>query len=69
MNSQNSSIDAAGGINWFSERETAPAFKPISNQTANKNIESKESAALFAKGLPAWDITPPQVVVRRRGGK
>ena len=28
--------------------------------------EIEESESVFAKGLPAWDIEPPQVVVRRK---
>lgn len=28
--------------------------------------EYKEPESVFAKGLPVWDIEPPQVMVRRR---
>lgn len=39
------------------------AFAPIAE---NLQQDSKaEPEVVFAKGLPAWDIVPPQVMVRR----
>lgn len=36
-------------------------------KTAQKPISHYiEPEAIFASGLPAWDIVPPQVVVRKR---
>lgn len=39
---------------------SAPKVQP---KTIEKYIEPE---SVFAKGLPAWSIEPPQVVVRRR---
>lgn len=46
----------------------APAFKPIDEKhqdITKKATKYVEPASAFADGLPAWDIVPPQVMVRR----
>lgn len=42
-----------------------PAFASATEAapTADKYVEP---VSVFASGLPAWDIVPPQVMVRRR---
>lgn len=46
----------------------APAFTPVSSNApvGSKYVRYDEPAAVFADGLPSWDIVPPQVMVRRR---
>ena len=48
----------------------APAFTPVAEKApvveAPVQQSQPEPLAAFAEGLPAWDIVPPQVVVRRR---
>lgn len=58
--------------------EEAPAFAPAEEETpafapAEEEVPAKapkhayvEPVSVFADGLPAWDIEPPQVVVRKR---
>lgn len=57
------------------EKHTGIPFAPVKETTApesqTKNAamppaEELEERSAFAEGLPDWDITPPQVVVRRR---
>lgn len=50
------------------EQSKAPAFAPASgdalvDKSTHKYVEPNN---VFAQGLPAWDIVPPQVMVRRR---
>lgn len=51
-----------------STENNTPAFATVSANTSagSKSVRYEESAAVFADGLPSWDILPPQVVVRRR---
>ena len=42
----------------------AAAFAALSRPTAA--AEAPEPAETFARGLPAWSLEPPRVVVRRR---
>jgi hypothetical protein len=44
---------------------SAPAFAPVA-ETKAPAAKYVEPASVFADGLPAWDIVPPQVMVRRR---
>ena len=48
--------------------DNTPAFAAVAANTSvsGKSARYDESAAVFADGLPSWDILPPQVVVRRR---
>ncbi len=48
------------------EAKATPAFAPVAD-SEQKNAASKyvEPVSVFADGLPAWDIVPPQVMVRR----
>ena len=51
--------------------KTEPAFSQTKEEKANAAPSSvpvayDEPEAIFADGLPDWDILPPQVVVRRR---
>lgn len=43
----------------------APAAVPSAAPTVRREL-SAEPSSVFAEGLPAWDIEPPQIVVRRR---
>lgn len=43
-----------------------PAAKPAVNPVRPPVEEIPEERAVFANGLPDWDILPPQVLVRRR---
>lgn len=43
------------------EAPAAEAFAPVAEAPA----AAAEPVSVFAEGLPAWDIVPPQVVVRR----
>jgi len=45
--------------------ETTPAFTQKQNESKPVVTVVEETSA-FAQGLPAWDLVPPQVVVRRR---
>lgn len=52
----------------------APAQKPEKAKTVQPSAakpfvkveEPAEESSIFAEGLPAWDIVPPQVMVRRK---
>lgn len=44
---------------------SAPAFAPV-NEAQAPATKYVEPTSVFADGLPAWDIVPPQVMVRRR---
>lgn len=48
--------------------DNTPAFTPVSANTSggSNSVRYDEHAAVFADGLPSWDIVPPQVMVRRR---
>lgn len=43
-----------------------PTAKPAVNPVRPPVEEIPEERAVFANGLPDWDILPPQVLVRRR---
>lgn len=43
----------------------APAFTPVKETPAAVVAQQEEHTSAFAEGLPAWDIVPPQVLVRR----
>ena len=43
----------------------AEAMKPASVPVPRVQ-EMEEEKSAFAEGLPAWDIVPPQVMVRRK---
>ena len=43
-----------------------PAFKPAKEKVApTKGVKYVGPNNIFAQGLPAWNIEPPQVMVRR----
>lgn len=42
----------------------SPAFAPVSE--SYQHTAKDEDKSVFADGLPAWDIVPPQIMVRRR---
>lgn len=51
------------------DTDDSPAFAPVSESyqhTAKGEDKYMEDKSVFADGLPAWDIVPPQVMVRRR---
>lgn len=47
------------------KKSNTPAFAPA-KETPAKKYKYTEPDNLFAKGLPAWSIEPPQLPVRRR---
>ena len=51
-------------------KKVAEATKPVENKEFVKRVtpiqEYKEPENVFAKGLPEWNIEPPQVMVRRK---
>lgn len=52
-----------------SEQDDTPASASVSEnkqQPAVVKVKDNEAKSVFAEGLPAWDILPPQVIVRRR---
>lgn len=54
------------GSVFASVNEVAAAGEPemqAQMQTRNEYIETE---GVFAEGLPAWSVEPPQVVVRRK---
>lgn len=61
-------------VNSVSGGETSMEQKPIRavdafarmNRPAPAAETNGEQESAFAKGLPSWDIVPPQVVVRRK---
>lgn len=49
--------------------DSTAAFAPVSEekkQPAEQSSKYVEPVSAFAEGLPAWDILPPQIMVRRR---
>lgn len=44
---------------------STPAFTAVQETAAATATAQKEPTSAFAEGLPAWDIVPPQVLVRR----
>ena len=55
--------------------QAEPAMKPVAQaESAMKPVASaktetivvEESRAAFAEGIPAWDLLPPEMVVRRK---
>lgn len=63
-NSADSKTCATCGFD-LQKGELSAAKAPVS-ETQGAAEKYVEPEAVFAKGLPAWDITPPQIVVRRR---
>lgn len=48
-------------------KKEAVAKEPMKPENTTKEIERyEEPKSVFAEGLPAWDIEPPIVTVRRR---
>lgn len=46
--------------------EPAPAFEPVKKTEIKRDVVYQEPESVFAKGLPDWDMVPPQVMVRRK---
>ena len=46
------------------EPEVDIPLQPIQNEITTQEV--MEAVSVFAKGLPKWDIVPPQVAVRRK---
>ncbi len=70
-NNPNSKFCKACGTKLARELDVkeATAFSKIidDSKTENRKFDSDEDSKLiFADGLPAWDIVPPQIMVRRR---
>lgn len=62
-----------------SDNSSVPAFSPVEESTGGSESAIEEpvqelipeemendTLAIFADGLPQWDIVPPQIMVRRR---
>ena len=43
----------------------APAFESAKETVAVTSAKYTEPESVFAQGLPAWSIEPPQIMVRR----
>ena len=43
-----------------------PAFASVNTEPVSVAAQEAEQVSAFAEGLPAWDVIPPQIVVRRR---
>ena len=48
------------------EPSVAPALEPVKNTEVRRKEVYQEPKSVFAKGLPDWDMVPPQVMVRRK---
>ena len=48
------------------EPAVAPALEPVKNTEVRRKEVYQEPKSVFAKGLPDWDMVPPQVMVRRK---
>ena len=48
------------------KEEPAPAFEPVKKTEIKQEVVYHEPESVFAKGLPDWDMVPPQVMVRRK---
>lgn len=48
----------------FAPATPAPEAAPVAPKAPES--ASSEEVSVFAKGLPAWDMLPPQVMVRRK---
>ena len=46
--------------------EPVPAFEPVKKTEIKQEVVYHEPESVFAKGLPDWDMVPPQVMVRRK---
>ena len=46
--------------------EATPAFEPVKKTEIKQEVVYHEPESVFAKGLPDWDMVPPQVMVRRK---
>lgn len=48
--------------------DIAPVFEQIKEPVSSMedNVKFDEPCAVFAQGLPEWNVEPPQMVVRRR---
>ena len=46
--------------------QPAPAFEPVKKTEIKQEVVYHEPESVFAKGLPDWDMVPPQVMVRRK---
>ena len=71
MSSVSESIEQTEEVETPSDNAT-PAFQTVADESVVKKDLVKtvstynEPESVFADGLPAWDIVPPQVMVRRR---
>lgn len=49
---------------------TEPVFQSVQEEAQRPVQEvQQEPESAFAKGLPEWDMVPPQVMIRRKGMK
>ena len=48
------------------KEEPVPAFEPVKKTEIKQEVVYHEPESVFAKGLPDWDMVPPQVMVRRK---
>lgn len=62
QNKQDDSFCKVCGTQLIKAADNAQKAEDMSANTALKYVEPSSA---FAQGLPAWDLVPPQVIVRR----
>ena len=59
-------VEPAPAFEPVKKVEPAPAFEPVKKTEIKQEVVYHEPESVFAKGLPDWDMVPPQVMVRRK---
>ena len=59
-------VETAPAFEPVKKVEPAPAFEPVKKTEIKRDVVYQEPESVFAKGLPDWDMVPPQVMVRRK---
>ncbi|MCI6060650.1 MAG: zinc ribbon domain-containing protein [Dorea sp.] len=59
-------VEPAPAFEPVKKEEPAPAFEPVKKTEIKQEVVYHEPESVFAKGLPDWDMVPPQVMVRRK---
>ena len=59
-------VEPAPAFEPVKKVEPAPAFEPVKKTEIKRDVVYQEPESVFAKGLPDWDMVPPQVMVRRK---
>lgn len=73
LNEADSKFCASCGVSLEKKVESKDVDVPFSQvkkeeapKVVTKKVEDEKAESVFAEGLPAWDIEPPQVMVRRK---